>query len=71
MKSVVIGKSGLSRSRLVKKLRGDRHDSVTASPSSGVDTVVGGDLADFHIGVNGQSLAPGDPPRIDWQDDPR
>jgi len=45
MKIVVIGGTGLIGSRLVKKLREQRHEVVAASPSSGVNTLTGEGLA--------------------------
>jgi uncharacterized protein YbjT (DUF2867 family) len=46
MKTVVIGGSGLIGSKLVEKLRKAGHDSVAASPDSGVDTLTGKGLAE-------------------------
>ncbi|HEY1594937.1 MAG TPA: SDR family oxidoreductase [Thermoleophilaceae bacterium] len=45
MRLVVIGGSGLVGSKLVSKLRQDGHDSLAASPSSGVDAITGEGLA--------------------------
>jgi uncharacterized protein YbjT (DUF2867 family) len=41
MKIVVIGGSGLIGSKLVKRLRDQRHEVLAASPQSGVDTITG------------------------------
>jgi uncharacterized protein YbjT (DUF2867 family) len=46
MKIVVIGGTGLIGSKLVKKLRGEGHDSLAASPDTGVDTITGEGLAE-------------------------
>ncbi len=46
MKIVVIGGSGLIGSKLVEKLHGAGHDAISASPTSGVDTVAGEGLAE-------------------------
>ena len=46
MKIVVIGGSGLIGSKLVEKLRQAGHDTLAASPDSGVDTLTGEGLAD-------------------------
>ena len=46
MKIVVIGGSGLIGSRLVKKLREHGHETVAASPDSGVNTLTGEGLAE-------------------------
>jgi uncharacterized protein YbjT (DUF2867 family) len=46
MKIVVVGGTGLIGSRLVARLREFGHDAMSASPSSGVDTVTGEGLAD-------------------------
>lgn len=45
MKIVVIGGSGLIGSKLVTKLRGRGHETLAASPASGVNTVTGQGLA--------------------------
>ncbi|HET9697563.1 MAG TPA: NAD-dependent epimerase/dehydratase family protein, partial [Terriglobales bacterium] len=45
MKIVVIGGSGLIGRKLVKILREHGHETVAASPSSGVDTLTGEGLA--------------------------
>src|SRR2546425_11455669 len=45
MKIVVIGGSGLIGSKLVAKLREAGHDTLAASPASGVDTLTGEGLA--------------------------
>src|SRR5215831_17901062 len=46
MKIVVIGGSGLIGSKVVTKLREHRHETVAASPNSGVNTVTGEGLAE-------------------------
>jgi uncharacterized protein YbjT (DUF2867 family) len=46
MKIVVIGGTGLIGSKLVKKLRGEGHDSLAASPDTGVDAMTGEGLAE-------------------------
>jgi uncharacterized protein YbjT (DUF2867 family) len=46
MKIVVIGGTGLIGSKLVIKLRGQRHDAIAASPNTGVDTLTGEGLAE-------------------------
>ena len=51
MKIVVIGGSGLIGSRLVSKLRQDKHDVVAASPATGVDSITGEGLADAMRGA--------------------
>ena len=45
MKIVVIGGSGLIGSRLVTRLREHGHETVAASPKSGVNTLSGEGLA--------------------------
>ena len=45
MKIVVIGGSGLIGSKLVTKLRERGHESLAASPKSGVNTLTGEGLA--------------------------
>jgi uncharacterized protein YbjT (DUF2867 family) len=45
MKIVVIGGSGLIGSKLVTKLRGRGHETLAASPDSGVNTLTGQGLA--------------------------
>src|SRR6266852_9656919 len=52
MKIVVIGGSGLIGSKLVTKLRGQGHEAVAASPSSGVNTLTGEGLADALKGAS-------------------
>jgi uncharacterized protein YbjT (DUF2867 family) len=46
MKIVVIGGSGLIGSKLVEKLREHGHETIAASPDSGVDTLTGEGLAE-------------------------
>ena len=45
MKIVVMGGSGLIGSKLVTKLRDRRHETLAASPASGVNMVTGQGLA--------------------------
>jgi len=51
MKIVVIGGSGLIGSKLVTRLDADGHETVAASPSSGVDTLTGAGLSDVLAGA--------------------
>ena len=46
MKIVVIGGSGLIGKKLLPLLRGAGHEAVSASPSSGVNTLTGEGLAE-------------------------
>jgi uncharacterized protein YbjT (DUF2867 family) len=52
MKIVVIGGTGLIGSRLVKELREHKHETIAASPSSGVDTVTGEGLTEALKGAS-------------------
>ena len=52
MKIVVIGGSGLIGSKLVIKLREQGHDTLAASPPSGVNTLTGEGLADALEGAS-------------------
>jgi uncharacterized protein YbjT (DUF2867 family)/nitrite reductase/ring-hydroxylating ferredoxin subunit len=52
MKIVVIGGTGLIGSKLVDKLREHGHETVAASPASGVDTVTGEGLAEALRGAS-------------------
>lgn len=52
MKIVVIGGSGLIGSKLVNKLREQRHEAVAASPKSGVNTITGEGLAEALKGAS-------------------
>jgi len=52
MKIVVIGGSGLIGSRLVTKLREQGHETVAASPKSGVDSITGDGLAEALRGAS-------------------
>jgi uncharacterized protein YbjT (DUF2867 family) len=52
MKIVVIGGSGLIGSRLVTKLREHVHETVAASPNSGVNTITGEGLAEALKGAS-------------------
>jgi uncharacterized protein YbjT (DUF2867 family) len=51
MKIVVIGGSGLIGTKLVSKLRELGHEVVSASPSSGVNTITGEGLAEALAGA--------------------
>src|SRR3954454_9190915 len=51
MKIVVIGGTGLIGSKLVEKLRGHCHDTVAASPDTGVDILTGEGLAEALAGT--------------------
>src|SRR4030095_14985098 len=53
MKLVVIGGSGLIRSKLVTWLRDQGHEAVAASPKSGVNTLTGEGLAEVLKGASG------------------
>jgi uncharacterized protein YbjT (DUF2867 family) len=79
MKIVVIGGSGLIGTKLVHKLRERGHEVVAASPTSGVNTITGEELAEalagtqvvvdvharsFGAELNDHSLVPGDHPRL-------
>jgi uncharacterized protein YbjT (DUF2867 family) len=52
MKIVVIGGSGLIGKKLIPLLRGRGHEAVSASPSSGVNTITGEGLAKELAGAN-------------------
>ena len=52
MKLVVIGGTGLIGSKVVAKLRTDKHDVVSASPDTGVNTLTGQGLADVLRGAS-------------------
>src|SRR5215471_1149786 len=51
MKIIVIGGSGLIGSKLVRKLREQGHETVAASPNSGVNSVTGEGLAEVLKGA--------------------
>lgn len=51
MKIVIIGGSGLIGKKLIAKLRALGHDAVSASPSSGVNSVTGEGLAESFAGA--------------------
>src|ERR671936_2038556 len=51
MKIVIIGGSGLIGSKLVTRLREQGHQTVPASPSSGVNTLTGEGLAEVLAGA--------------------
>src|SRR5262245_22588633 len=52
MKIVVIGGSGLIGKKLIHRLRGRGHEAVSASPSSGVNTITGEGLAEALAGAD-------------------
>jgi len=52
MKIVVIGGSGRVGSNVVRRLVGQGHDAVPASPASGVDTITGEGLAEVLAGAD-------------------
>jgi uncharacterized protein YbjT (DUF2867 family) len=52
MKIVVIGGSGLIGTKLIPLLRGQGHEAVSASPSSGVNTLTGEGLAEALAGAD-------------------
>src|SRR6187549_3268729 len=52
MKIVVIGGSGLIGKKLIPLLRQRGHEAVSASPSSGVNTLTGEGLADALAGAS-------------------
>ena len=52
MKIVVIGGSGLIGSKLVTKLREQRHEAIAASPQSGVNSLTGEGLAEVMKGAS-------------------
>ena len=52
MKIVVIGASGLIGSKLVTKLDARGHETVAASPDTGVNTLTGEGLADALAGAS-------------------
>jgi uncharacterized protein YbjT (DUF2867 family) len=52
MKIVVIGGSGLIGKKLIPILRGQGHEAVSASPSSGVNTITGDGLAPALAGAD-------------------
>jgi uncharacterized protein YbjT (DUF2867 family) len=52
MKIVVIGGSGLIGKKLVPLLRGAGHEAVSASPSSGVNTLTGEGLSEAFAGAD-------------------
>ena len=51
MQIIVIGGTGLVGSKLVTKLREQKHEAVAASPNSGVNTLTGEGLADVLKGA--------------------
>jgi nucleoside-diphosphate-sugar epimerase len=65
MKIIVIGGSGLIGKKLVANLGKLGHDAVSASPSSGVNTVTGEGLAEALGAVmDDRGIAPGANPRL-------
>src|SRR4029077_19447440 len=52
MKIVVIGGSGLIGKKLIPLLRGRGHEAVSASPSSGVNTITGEGLGEALAGAD-------------------
>ncbi len=52
MKLVIIGGTGLIGSKLVRKLRDQKHDAVAAAPNTGVNTVTGEGLAEVLDGAS-------------------
>src|SRR5262245_25514934 len=52
MKIVVIGGSGLIGKKLIPLLRGRDHEAVSASPSSGVNTLTGAGLGEALAGAD-------------------
>jgi uncharacterized protein YbjT (DUF2867 family) len=65
MKIVVIGGSGLIGSKLVNKLREQRHEAVAASPNTGVNTLTGEGLAEA---LKGASVAVDVSNAPSWED---
>jgi uncharacterized protein YbjT (DUF2867 family) len=65
MKIVVIGGSGLIGSRVVNQLRGQAHEAIAASPSSGVNSLTGEGLADA---MKGASVVVDVTNAPDWED---
>jgi len=52
MKIVVVGGTGLIGSRLVQQLREQKQEIVAASPSSGVNSIIGEGLANALKGAS-------------------
>src|SRR5262245_66365454 len=52
MKIVVIGGTGISGKKVIPLLRDRGHEAVSASPSSGVNTITGEGLAGALAGAN-------------------
>ena len=65
MKIVVIGGTGLTGSKLVKKLSEQRHEAVAASPASGVNSITGEGLSDA---LKGASVAVDVTNSPSWED---
>jgi uncharacterized protein YbjT (DUF2867 family) len=53
MKIVVIGGTGMLGSKVVDKLRDHGHETVAASPQTGVNTLTGEGLAEALAGARG------------------
>ncbi|WP_088142714.1 SDR family oxidoreductase [Achromobacter xylosoxidans] len=51
MKIVVIGGTGLIGSNVVQRLRANGHETIAASPRTGVDTLTGAGLAEALVGA--------------------
>ena len=51
MKIVVIGGTGLTGSKLIKKLRAKGHDALAAAPNTGVNTITGEGLKEALSGA--------------------
>jgi uncharacterized protein YbjT (DUF2867 family) len=66
MKIVVIGGTGLIGSKLVDNLREDGHETIAASPNTGVNTMTGEGLADALQGASVMVDVSNSP---DWADD--
>lgn len=65
MKIVVIGGTGLIGSRIVPKLREQKHETIAASPNSGVNAVTGEGLAEV---LKGASVVVDVSNAPDWED---
>ncbi|MGE5113560.1 MAG: SDR family oxidoreductase [Acidobacteriaceae bacterium] len=52
MKIIVIGGTGLVGSKLVNKLREQRHEAIAAAPNTGVNTITGEGLAEVLKGAS-------------------
>lgn len=65
MKIVVIGGTGLIGSKLVSKLRDQKHEAVAAAPNTGVNTITGEGLAEV---LKGASVVVDVSNSPDWDD---